>query len=313
MRPKRYSWLDWKNEGIRTMLMTVVEPDLLVYKEEDWRSQRQHCFIRFQSLMFHRAMIRKSGQQIAITDDYSGAVHQHFPYNASGRRVKELQDLRMFIFDDLTKAYQIDVSGTSSAKVQADGKVCTYVNEADVLVAWNALLWGCVKEEITFDHQTQVATWKEPAESGEVPSISVEFIGGEGHQVYRVPLVWDSASWNRRLASIDAWPDLRICVERFFQSDIGLKNHPQARRNPIPFECTDNFWKSVETYCQVNMRPVLIRAVTKKVYGIWDASLGDESVGRIRRFRVTKFWRVHYRDEGDRIILDQFGEHDMGL
>ena len=313
MRPKLFLWPGWKNEGIRNMLITAVEPDLLIYKEEDWRSQQQHCFIRLQSLMLHRAMIRKSGQPIAITDDYAGAVYQHFPYNTSARSVKELQDLRVFIFDDLTKAHRLDVSGNSNVRVQADDKVCNYVDDADVLDAWNTLVWGCVREEIESNHQAQVATWKEPAETQGNPSITVEIKSDEGLQVYVVPLVWDSISWNKRLALVDAWPDLRMCVERLFHSDIGLRDHPKVRRNPIPFECTESFWKSIDTYCEANMRPALIRAITKKVYGIWDASLGDESVGRFRRFRVTSFWRVHYRDKGDRIILDQFGEHDMDL
>ena len=92
-----------------------------------------------------------------------------------------------------------------------------------------------------------------------------------------------------------------------------MQNYYRVRGQPIPFECTDGFWKSVDDYCQPNMRHLLVKAIAKKVYGILDASLHDEPLGQIRRFRVTTFWRVHYYELDDRLVLEEFGEHNMGL
>ena len=49
-----------------------------------------------------------------------------------------------------------------------------------------------------------------------------------------------------------------------------------------------------------------------------DGAMKDEDIarvlqGQIRRFRVTTFWRVHYYELDDRLVLEEFGEHNMGL
>jgi hypothetical protein len=90
-----------------------------------------------------------------------------------------------------------------------------------------------------------------------------------------------------------------------------MRRYPGVRERPIPLECTDAFWKSVDRL-EERLRRALIQALTKRAYGILDASLGDEPLGEIRRFRVTDFWRVHYRDQGDRLTLEEFGPHSIG-
>jgi len=132
-------------------------------------------------------------------------------------------------------------------------------------------------------------------------------------RVYHLPLVWDDDSWAIQLVTLEWWPDLSRCVELHFRTNPGMRHYPVAREQPIPFECTDAFWKSVDRFCRDKQkRRSLIEALTKRVYGILDASLGDEPFGEVRRFRVTDFWRVHYREEHDRLVLEEFGPHSMG-
>ena len=134
-----------------------------------------------------------------------------------------------------------------------------------------------------------------------------------GNEVHRIPLVWDEVSWDASLESQNFWPDLEKCVEIYFRSNPGMQSYRQAREHPVPFTCTDAFWKSVQDYCDPTMRRLLIKAIAKKVYGILDSKLNDEPIGDLRRFRVTLFWRVHYRQCGDNIVLEEFGPHDIGL
>ena len=55
----------------------------------------------------------------------------------------------------------------------------------------------------------------------------------------------------------------------------------------------------------------MIESLTKRVYGVFEG-LGDEQIERNkRRFRVTYFWRIHYRIEDDHMVLLAFGPHDM--
>ena len=71
--------------------------------------------------------------------------------------------------------------------------------------------------------------------------------------------------------------------------------------------------KSLDELCNSSTRKAFIKALSKKVYGIHDAGLKDESFKRVRRFRVTSFWRVHYRIVGGSIVLEEFGPHNMGM
>ena len=106
---------------------------------------------------------------------------------------------------------------------------------------------------------------------------------------------------------------MQRCIELHFRTNPGMRDYAEARERPMPFECTDAFWRSVERFCQgEQLRRSLITALTKRAYGILDVSLGDESLGEIRRLRVTDFWRVHYREEGDRLVLEEFGPHSIG-
>ena len=135
---------------------------------------------------------------------------------------------------------------------------------------------------------------------------------GVDKEDHYVPLVWDENTWFSRMGSQEAWPDLQMCVEIYFRSNFGMQSHPQARQNPIPFEWTDSFWKSVDDLCQPPMRQLLVKAIVKKVYGILDSKLHDERIRNFRRFRVTDFWRVNYVERGGRIVLEEFGAHDIG-
>jgi len=118
------------------------------------------------------------------------------------------------------------------------------------------------------------------------------------------------------LMSEAEWPDLGKLIDQYFKTNLAMQNYPDLRNEPIPFECSDKFWKSIAQYCNnAKMRDDLTKALAKKVYGMLDASLGDEQLtGRkTRRFRVTRFWRVHYYQQGEQITLDEFGPHNMGL
>ena len=137
--------------------------------------------------------------------------------------------------------------------------------------------------------------------------MTITIISDNGEEDY-LPLVWDEDTWISRLSSEDLWPDLQKCVELYFLSNAGMRCHPLSRQPPMEFECTEEFWKSyVNRECDL-----LIKAVTKRVYGILDNRLHDEPLGGLRRFRVTDFWSP-YRLNGNQILLVEFGPHDIGL
>lgn len=291
-------------------LLLIIDLALLIYKYEDWRNGEEDCLSRFEALTLHRRRLQQAGGKIAMSYDLASFIYEFFPWNEQFSAVPELRDLRLFVLQDLQRAEYIDIQTFGEINLEPEGIVCQSVEAPKAIDAWMELL--CDRAEIS----PPIATWNSPLLSehkvNQILAL-VENIESEVESRYPLPLVWDEDSWAALLATQDPWPDLQKCVALYFQTNPDLKNYPGVREQAIPFDCTPGFWKSVNRYCkEERLRRALIQAVTKKVYGILDASLGDESIGKIRRFRVTDFWRIHYYYREDKLLLDEFGPHDIG-
>ena len=295
------------------MLLAALDPALLIYQQEHWEENQPHWLRRVHTLALHRRVARKHNYRIGVSQEFVAMVYESFPWSPAFRNIKALQDLRQFILHDLTNAYYVNGLVTEQLSLLPDDLTGAYVESPEVLNAWKALLHGCVEDEMTSISDVHIATWETPTLSESAQSVTLTTHHDTKSEVHHIPLVWDENSWTARLACLDAWPDLRRCVDVYFLTNSGMQKYPGIRNAPMPFVCTDGFWKTVDDFCQPQMRLALVKAIAKKVYGILDTSLGDEAFGPIRRFRVTKFWRIHYRDLGQKLVLDEFGEHDMGI
>ena len=296
------------------MLVSALDPALLVYQEEHWRTREQHFLNRIKALVLHRKYIRENAQQIVITPSFAALINELFPWSSDYKSINELRDLRQFMLEELARARYIEEPPRPiGLSLQPDDLTCMHVESEEVLDAWQHFLVACVDGDASSEFDAQVVTWATPVNLTNSQSITLTIDKGSGIEDHQLPLVWDDESWSSRLTPHESWPDLNMCVELYVKANPGILSHPMCRNQPIPFEWTEEFWKSVSDLCQPRMRPLLVKAIAKKVYGILDAPLGDEPLGRIRRFRVTIFWRVHYQQYNDRIVLEEFGEHDIGL
>jgi hypothetical protein len=248
---------------------------------------------------------------IALSNTLAGLIYQK-----NHRIISESRDFRQFILEELQRAYYIDTEIAGEVNLQPPGIICEHVETPEVIEAWKDLLGGCVDRVVSAQFDPQIATWETDAlrEHSGAMVLTIHHSEAEsGPQVYHLPLVWDDDSWATQLATQEWWPDLHRCVELHFRTHPAMRDFPGVREQPIPFEDTRAFQKSVDQYGKdEQLRRSLVEALTKRVYGILDASLGDEPLGRVRRFRVTRFWRVHYREEEGRIILEEFGPHSIG-
>jgi hypothetical protein len=298
------------------MLLSALDPALLIHNYEDWQAKAWHCFRRCEALTLHRRVVREYDQKIAMSYEFAGLIYQSFPWNGDFRGISELRDLRQFILQELEKAIYIDTQAAREASLQPRGIVCQYVEDPEVVDAWKELLCGCVDATVLNEFDPQIATWETASlhEHSRTMILTIHDSDAEtAPRVYSLPLVWDDDSWALQLVTQKWWPDLQRCVELHFRTNPGMRYYPKVREQPILFECTDAFRKSVERFCKdEQLRRSLIEALAKRVYGILDASLGDESLGEVRRFRVTDFWRVHYHEEDDRLVLEEFGPHSIG-
>lgn len=296
------------------MLLSALDPALLMYQQEHWQTRQSHFFSRIKALFMHRRIVRKYNQQIAISIELAALVQQFFPWKEDYKNIGELRDLRQFLIEELGRAHYVEKTREADEiTLQPANLTCEHIEALSVIDAWKQLLCACAEQEANSEFDVQVATWERPVNLVDSQSVTVSVDDGTGNEDHHLPLVWDEDSWANRMVSEESWPDLRMCVEHYFQANSGMRNYPHLRLQPIEFEWTDAFWKSVEDFCQPRMRQLLVKAIAKKVYGILDSKLHDEPLGVFRRFRVTSFWRVHYREFGSRIILEEFGEHDIGL
>ena len=262
------------------MLPSAIDPALLIYKEEHWRTQQKHFFDRLGALTLHRDFLRKYGQEIVTSDALSSILYQSFPWNA---KINELQDLRQLLFEDWAKAKRLEPKSSGSVALEPDDLTCKFVNDPTALGTWKELLTCCVNEQETPEFDVQVATWEEDDSLDQVQWLTITV---ESERNY-LPLVWDKESWGKQLASQDAWPNLHNCVELYFLSNPAMRNYVGVRENAMPFEYSPAFLGTVESIRDKHLQQALIKALAKRVYGVLDKGLGDEPFRDIRRFRDT--------------------------
>ena len=281
-----------------------------MYDEVDLYNRQSHASERLQALSIHRRFVKEYGITVVVSSELIALVFQQSCWNSKSGNFR---DLKTLLTQDLIKASYLDEDVEGSLSLSPSELTCRRVQDARIEEAWIKLLASVIEPGCLSSSDIYVATWPKAVQTLGATFLDI-LIGGNTRRKSRsLLLVWDETSWIERLASRDFWPDLKRCVDLYFLSDHGMRQHPQALRKPVAFECTRGFIRSVNELCDSSTRRALIKALSKRVYGIHDASLRDESFKRIRRFRVTDFWRVHYRSVGSSIVLEEFGPHNMGM
>ena len=293
------------------MVVAVFDPALLIYLHDHWLSRQSHCFDRFNTLLLHRDQIRHYGLTMALSSALASVIYQSFPWHGEFDGIGELRDLRQFILEDLQRARYIEPESGGYLSLRPTGIICELVESPEVLVHCTRLVASCLLSGL----DPVIATWSGPVLNSATKTLvlAIQLSEKEDTKSLDVPLIWDDISRADKLVRQDWWPDLQRSVELFLKTDSGIRAHPATAEGPISFECSSSFWDSLDRYCtQPALRQRLIEAICKRVSGILDASLGDEPWGQMRSFRVTYYWRVHYRRMRDRLVLEEFGPHDIG-
>ncbi|MCZ7546008.1 MAG: hypothetical protein M5R40_21900 [Anaerolineae bacterium] len=295
------------------MLLPILDPALLIYRFEHWQSRQEHCFRRFKSATCPPPS--DSGKRLEYSNDQHicGIDAGILSWNEDLRSVRELRDLRTIIYELLQKAYYVE-EANAEVELYPAGVVCKYIETDEIIIAWHGILCGCVAEPVSLENDPLVGTWEFVSSIKDSSTLKLSIRDAEA-AAFRLPIVWDEASWVAQLATQEYWPDLQRCVESYFIANPNMKMHPGARTEPIPFDASRVFLDAVHHYCDNDrhLRDCLIKAIAKRVYGLLDAGLRDEPFRGMRRFRVTGGWRVNYREEKGRLILEEFGSHDIGM
>ena len=288
------------------MLLSAVDPSLLFYSANEWQTRSVSCLGRMTTLLMHCKYLRAHAVPMILSHNLAALLYESYPWT---RRVDGLRDLRRIVFETLGRAHYVMPDTPNSVSIIPNGLTASGVTDSRILDEWANLLAVSAGKRFCPDAIVLVATSEAAMARSKVEHLTIHADYEVGHLISWLPLVWNEESWAIQILCQNTWPDLSSCVEHYFRTH--LSDHPMANANSIGFTWTKRFWKSVEAHCDPSTRTAFIKSIAKRVYGICDASLGDEAFGPLRRFRVTDFWRVHYRDLGDSIILEEFGGHDI--
>ena len=294
---------------------TAIDPALLSYRQGDWSDQKHECYTRIEQLLLHRRFVREFGDRFAMSSRLAAWIMECFPWGDAARDIPELRDLRQFFIDDLSRLEMIDGGESCAAELSAAARVAHGVDDPAALDAWEKLLAGMARLSPNLPASRRIATWRRAGEEPPPAEADLTLICDNGANEYTVVmrLIWDESSWYANLNADDWWPDLPRCVSLLFATNPALRA-AATRQSPLTLRPTTVFTKSVAHHCQnPGLRRSLVESITKLIYGIKDKGLGDEAFKGMRRFRVTRFWRVHYRPEGDTLALLEFGPHDIGM
>lgn len=294
------------------MFRPAIDPDLLIYQLCDWRLRTSQFVTRMQTLTMHREVIKKHGLQFVISNDVAGYILNCFPWHEQFGSIGEFRDLRSFLYQDLGRAVYVTIDAqTTGISLRPQEVTCDLVENCEVSSAWRKMLLACVEEDRRSDGEFVIATWRRSDQIQDCTSLTLIVNDSCTHQEHEIPLMLDLSSWSNHIDWLDFWPDITECVRQY-----GVMNFRTTIRSNDwiwSLECTEQFLKSVDEHCQAAMRGKLVRAIAKKIYGLYDHSLRDEVFRDCRRFRIDPFWRVHYRQINDTIVLDEFGPHDIGM
>ncbi len=111
----------------------------------------------------------------------------------------------------------------------------------------------------------------------------------------------------------DAWPDLKKCVELYFQISPSMQQYHNVLKDPLEFEYSESFLKEVVKYCTTNQQKrQFVDALTKVVYKIPGSGLGDVKIKEmddLYHFYVSYSFRVYYRKKDNYLYLEKFVVH----
>jgi len=116
---------------------------------------------------------------------------------------------------------------------------------------------------------------------------------------------------------LSGWPNLKRCVEFYFENNPEMKRYHGHEIEPLKFDYSGKFIKSLNKYCKTTiLRTQFIDALTKIVYRIPAGGLCDTPIKErtgLWHFYVSNFWRVFYRKKTKCILLEEICPHQKLL
>ena len=280
----------------------IHSPALLTCTPEDLAGPTHDFLKRIAALVLHREMVRGYRATLVTSAQLVERILVLFPWAQAG--LEGVRDLRQVVMDDLQRAEYIALAADGDYSLQPPTSLGPDV-DAEVAALWARTAWSGASG---LDEMLHVLSWMNPYTS---PAITIDQ-ADENLGSHALRVLASRADWAEAIDPCAAWPNLRLAVDTYYLRADGLGAYPLPGSHwPMPYEWTDEFIDSVDSLAvPAGLLREVVKSITKRVYGSMDRGLGDEVIAGIGRFRVTRFWRIHY-SPGPTIVLRRFGPHDM--
>lgn len=124
---------------------------------------------------------------------------------------------------------------------------------------------------------------------------------------------WDEDNSDEPVEPLVYCPDLKLCVESYYNSHPGMKQHHRVAEQPVKFEYTEGFMKSLNKYCTISsLKLKVIDALTKMIYRIPISGLRDAPIKErddLWHYYVSDSLRMFYRKGDNYMLLEELCSH----
>jgi hypothetical protein len=279
-------------------MRTVVNVALLVYSEDEWERQTRSALERLAALVMHREMARRHGARVLFSANLLDLLLASFPWRVG---FPGLRDVHQMLLEVAQRAEWVEPADRIDETEPPAGLGLDHVPAGVICEMVSILVHESREADLPF-----VLSWEHPDSR---PTADVRDLDGN---LRAFPVVLTRIGWAGVCAPEATWPDLELAVEDYYLRHDGLASRSCPSGYPLPFRATTGFQESVDAVaCPTGLLAEMVKAVSKRVYGVLDRALGDEMIEGTSRFRVTRFYRIHYHFDGRLLVLDRFGPHRM--
>ena len=124
---------------------------------------------------------------------------------------------------------------------------------------------------------------------------------------------WNEDNLEEQIDPLAHWPDIKQCVESYYNSHPEMKQYHTASIQPLNFEYTDGFMKSLNKYCTTSsLKLKLIDALTKMIYHIPCSGLRNAPIKErndLWHYYVSDSWRVFYHKKDGYMSFEEICPH----
>ena len=134
------------------MLLSIFDPDLLMYDHNDWLTEQQHVSRRMQVLAMHQRFVLRNSFSIAMSAEMEALMFEWFPWGERFKTLPDFRDFRQFILERLPRMMH-HITRTKEADeitLEPNDVTCRYIDDPRVINIWKELVCAAAESRTGF-------------------------------------------------------------------------------------------------------------------------------------------------------------------